>query len=441
MPQVEILPQSLAKARRIVLKPRLDQANIQLIGEKIKPRLFSRFGFKIRSEHVRLIRIERYFEPYLIIGGKYVLEYCKKHTFNMNIKDNTNKIFVGGQEFRSEKTEELEPDSNSKTFKLFGESYAHYERQAYYILDRMIREIPPEKLPVSPFDIKRNNLEQCSNFRKIQISDETQIEFLKMKIAQRPVDVAEIIRENFDITDRIIAYYPMYQLTFENTRKQTDAMVTINGITGEIILNRNNKLSIKTTVTFSNGAQLPQQEQKITVEKKQTTPILGIIPLDLTDHTQKEETRSPELDACHIIASDTIDNIPKEETELLKPEANETMVLGFPARILGDVTEIDDKVTTVVGDVGIPSGSNIDKDLIVKGALRIGDNCRGHGKLKAYKDITIGADTIIDGDLISGGNIFVGPRSLINGTVEAVGVFAIEKDATVEVLCASTSRQ
>src|SRR4030067_1747079 len=110
------------------------------------------------------------------------------------------------------------------------------------------------------------------------------------------------------------------------------------------------------------------------------------------------------------------------------------MRLGCPARIFGEVVTIDDKETTVVGDVEIPSGTNIDKNLAVTGALKIGDNCRGHAKLKALKDITIGADTIIDGDLISGGNIFVGPRSLIKGSVEASGLFEIEEDAVVEAV-------
>jgi predicted acyltransferase (DUF342 family) len=108
------------------------------------------------------------------------------------------------------------------------------------------------------------------------------------------------------------------------------------------------------------------------------------------------------------------------------------MILGFPARIFGEVTILDDNETIVVGDVEIPSGTNINKNLAVNGSLKIGDNCRGRAKLKALKDITIGADTIIDGDLISGGNIFLGPRSLIKGSVEASGLFEIEKDAVVE---------
>ena len=75
--QAETLPQSMVEVKTIVLKPRLDQGDIELIGDKIKPRLFSRFGFKPRPENVRLICSELYFEPYLLIGGKYVPTIAK----------------------------------------------------------------------------------------------------------------------------------------------------------------------------------------------------------------------------------------------------------------------------------------------------------------------------------------------------------------------------
>ena len=157
-----------------------------------------------------------------------------------------------------------------------------------------------------------------------------------------------------------------------------------------------------------------QPKETTSSEQEQTEPVY-ILPPGATDDTLK---------------------VPKEEETIqtIQPDDNERTILGFPARILGKVVEIDDNVTTVDGDVEIPSGTNINKDLVVKGSLKIGDNCRGHAKLKAFKGITIGADTIIDGDLISGGNIFVGPRSLINGVVEASGVFEIEKDAVVEAV-------
>jgi len=530
MLQVETLPQSIVDIKTIILKPRLDQGEIQLIGEKIKSQLFSKFGFKPKPDEIKLLASEEYFEPYLFISGKYVLDYCKKHVIEAEVDNKTTRLFVAGQEFNSKVTD---PKTRRRVVEMTGEEHVHYEKQGYYVLDRMNREISPERLPLSPFAVREKSSELNYLFKRMHISDETQIDFLKTKIAQRPADVAEIIREIFDITDRTIAYYPMYLLTFESAKKRKEATVTIDGITGEMVLNGTRNLGVN-TILASRQLIEPQITERVVREEVQPEPqiesIPDVVPSAADDGSKTsqaiksqvarplvcEEVRSepvPEVvpavakndmevsqkedeviefkhfepvvrEEVHVepvaevvppVAEDGVESVskdshiiqpaqleetasyeeqtepvyilppgstddtlkvPKEEETIqtIQPDHNERTILGFPARILGKVVEIDDNLTTVDGDVEIPSGTNINKDLVVKGSLKIGDNCRGHAKLKAFKDITIGADTIIDGDLISGGNIFVGPRSLVNGVVEASGVFEIEKDAVVEAV-------
>ncbi len=387
MPQIETLPQSIADTKTIVLKPRLDEGDIQLIGEKIKSRLFSKFGFRPKPKDIRLLGSERYYEPFLIIGGKYIIDYCKKHAFEVNVNEKTDKVFVAGQEFMSKHSD---PKATSKIINITGEEYVHHERHAFFILDRLKREIAPERLPLAPFEFQKENSENEFHFKSINISDESQIGFLKSKISKRPNDVAEIIKETFDITDRTIVYYPIYQLIFENRKSKTDITLTVNGVTGEIVVNGNKKLAIKTVVIFPENIEVPHA-QKTYYEESQTKAILKI-------------NRSNTIDNRN--------NSTKEE-ELIHHSQPE-------------------KEEIIAGDLEIPSGTTINKTLMVKGSLKIGDNCKVHGKFKALKDITVGSDTIIDGDLISGGNIFVGARSLIAGSVQANGIFEIEDDVVVE---------
>ncbi len=451
---VETLPQSLADTKIIVLKPRLDQGDARLVGDKIKPRLFNRFGFKSKPEHIRLLGSESYYEPYLIIGGKYSLDYCKKHVFRVNVEETTTKVYVAGQEFKSVQSD---PKTTNRTIKMTGEEHAHHEREAYFILDRLKREISPDKLPISPFDIQKDNIGFGSNFKSINISDETQIDFLRTKIATRPADLAEIIRENFDITDRTIAYYPMYQLTFENSKNQQDEIVTINGITGEIILNGIKRLAVKTIVSFpqSNDTKPmtintcqkvkaqpfmnlnePDEEENTRIaqdEKEINQPIQSMQTVDEADPSQ------PMLSSLPVKTDSITDS--QEEDEQVKStmsSAAVTMTLGFPARISGEIFTVGDNVTAVVGDLEIPPNTRIDKTLVVKGALRIGDNCRIHGRLKALKDVTVGNDTTLDGDLISGGNVSIGSNVLITGSLQAAGQIKIGELATIERgLCSS----
>jgi len=404
---VETLPQSIVDTKTIILKPRLDQGDVQLIGEEIKPRLFSKFGFKSKPEHVKLLGSEIYFEPYLIIGGKYSLDYCKKHVFKVNVEESTTKVYVAGQEFKSVQSG---PKATGRTIKMTGQENAHHERQAYFILDRLKREISPDRLPISPFDIQKDHTEHSSSFKSINISDETQIEFLKAKIATRPADVAEIIREIFDITDRTIAYYPMYQLTFENIRNDTEAVITINAITGEIMLNGTQRLAAKTIVGFPENADT-KPVKVTTYQTIQPKPELNINPekIDLKKNSPAEnnDDQRPQLSA-------------EEEVAPINP---------------AEVTEqpfLKGQNSVVVEYIEVPSGSIINRNIVTKDTLRVGDKCKIQGTLETLKDISVGADTVINGDLVSGGNVTIGARSLVTGALQVAGCIKIGENATIQ---------
>jgi hypothetical protein len=409
MSHSESLPQSMADAKIVVLKPRFDHRDIRLICEKIRPRLFSRFGFRHRPKDIRLLCSESYYEPYLIIGGKYALDYCKKHVFKVEVDERTSKVFVAGQELIPEKSD---PKATNRIIKITGEERSHYETQGYFILDRLKREIPAEKLPLAPFYIQKEETANESDFKPIRMSNEAQIAFLKSRIAKRPSDVGEIIKEVFDITDRIIAYYPMYQLTFENAKNRKLAITAINGITGEIILNGVQRIFNKTFVAplESDKTQFLERDF-IQFEQEQTVP-------KITSTEPPPDIKILE-EQCYTSTS-------------IAPIIEETNILGFPAKINGDIFVESENTIAVVGDVEVPSNTIMDKALAVKGNLTIGDCCIAHGKLKALKDIKIGADSLVKGDLLSEGNIIVGPRTVISGVIQAAGSIKILGEVTIK---------
>ena len=123
---------------------------------------------------------------------------------------------------------------------------------------------------------------------------------------------------------------------------------------------------------------------------------------------------------------------PKEE-ENIQPTKfeTETMILGFPARITGKVFTEDNNMASVVGDMEIPPRTSVNKTLVVKGTLRIGENCEVRGKLKA-QNIHVGANTIIDGDVISGENALFGSGVIITGRLQAGGHIRIGEQATIK---------
>ena len=252
MENIETLPQKVVDRKTAILKSRLDSNKARLIGEDQKNNLFQKFGFlKPRSDDISLVGFTKYYEPFIIIGGKYSVDYCKKHVFDIKTDDQMQNVFLGGQEF---KFESLSAKKSSKVLRLVGEEHSHYENETYFILDRLMREAKPEKVPLAPFENETENLGNFDeDFRKAKISLEEEINFLRSKIVKRPSDADAVIKEIFEITERLTIYKPVYELSFQNVKSAKVATILIDGVTG--------KLTIAKFTSVSEKAELTENEK------------------------------------------------------------------------------------------------------------------------------------------------------------------------------------
>ncbi len=237
MAEIEILPQKIVDTRTIILKSRLDSNRVKWQGEKLKTSFFVRFGFlKPKPADILLVAFSKYYEPYILIGGKYSIDYCKRHNYALKVEDRTQALFIDGKKL---KPEPLSVEENAKVIKLVGEEHSHYENETFVILDRMLQEVAPENLSFAPFESELENRPAGDfDLRKPQISLEEEITFLRSRIAKRPSDVAEIVREIFEINERTIIYSPVYELTYKNIKNGKKVTALINGITGRVILGK-----------------------------------------------------------------------------------------------------------------------------------------------------------------------------------------------------------
>lgn len=236
MAEIEVIPQKIVDAKTVILKNRIDSNMARLQGEKYKRNFFGRFGFlKPKADDVKLVYFEKYYEPYVVLGGKYTIDYCKRHVYATRVDEQTGKVFVGGKEF---KPETLSSDnSHFKVIKLEGEEYVQHQNETYFILDRLRQEIQPGKLQFAPSEEDMESSASIDfNFRKVNSSLEADIDFLRSKIAKRPSDVAQIMRETFDINERSIIYCPVYELTYQNIKNGKEVTLLIDGISGEMTL-------------------------------------------------------------------------------------------------------------------------------------------------------------------------------------------------------------
>ena len=234
MTEITALPQKIVNRKIIVLKSRLDPTMARLLGEKVKDKFFVRLGFlKPKPEEIRLISVDKYYEPYIVVGGKYAIDYCKRRVYAIEVDEEMQEIVIAGKKF---KPEPLSAERPFKVIKIEGEGHFHYEDEAYFILDRMGREVVPEQLPYAPSEERLENLTEIGvKLREMKISSEQEIEFLRSRIVNRPSDVDEVTREWFEVNERTMICVPMYELAFQNVKTGKEAIVEIDGVTGKII--------------------------------------------------------------------------------------------------------------------------------------------------------------------------------------------------------------
>ncbi|UCD26871.1 MAG: polymer-forming cytoskeletal protein [Candidatus Bathyarchaeota archaeon] len=389
MTEIAALPQKIVDRRIIVLKSRLDPTMARLLGEKVKDRFFTRLRFfKPKPEMIRLISVDKYYEPYVVVGGKYSIDYCKKHVYSVSVDKNAREVALFDKKFVPEPSSQL--PHGAQVIKMDGVAYFHYEDEASLALDKIGRKIDPEQLPCAPSE--ERTVEELARvgikFAEVKISLEEEIEFLSSRIANRPSDVGEVIREMFEVNERTLIYFPMYQLAFRNVKTGKEAIARIDGITGKTVLGEFSK----------------------TVSEE--------FMRDLSVSEGPEE-----------IARD-----PKNKTIGL-PEGSRALEIGGKTKSPSKVAKtflIGAKATTVAGDVEIPSGTTVRKTLKIEGHLKIGSDCRILGKVKALGDIMIGANTTIEGDVVSGGKVVIGLDSVIHGSLESAEHVEIGENAVIK---------
>jgi hypothetical protein len=295
------LPQNVVDRKTTILKSRLNPEKARHIGEAQKATLFLKFGFlKPRPNDISLIAFTKYYEPLIVIGGKYSIDYCKKHTFEIKTDNQMQKVFVGGQEFKFEPQSSRDP---SRVLKLVGEEHSHFENETYFILDRLMREIPPEKVSLAPFDNKMENLDNLEiDFRKARISLEEEINFIRSKIVKRPSDVDAIIKETFEITERLTIYSPIYELSFQNVKNAEVVTVLIDGITGKITIIKFERVSEKVVATKNvdqkNTSNIKTQFFRENPQKE--TSIDASISNEQLNNKSQNRTPEKEIDAPHV---------------------------------------------------------------------------------------------------------------------------------------------
>jgi hypothetical protein len=233
-------PEKISERKVIVYKSRVDPTIVKLTAEKMKYKLFGKLGFsKRRSEEIRVVSVDKYYEPYVVIDAKYSIKYFKKRVYTLDVEPETEEVKVLGESYKPEieASRSGEAGEPRKLIRLEAQLWSSYQDKAYLVLDKEGQEIPPDQVPAAPSEDHPEKIlkEFSKKTGKVQVSPRKEIELVKARIVKRPSNIAKIEDEMFQVSEHAVIYSPIYEITFRNVRTGEERLVKIDGVSAKII--------------------------------------------------------------------------------------------------------------------------------------------------------------------------------------------------------------
>ncbi len=219
--------------KTIVYETRVDPTVIKLAGEKVKQQPFTKFGlFKPESEEIKFVSLEKYYQPFIVINGKYSIDYYRKSAYIVKVDEAVKEVVLLNNKFLPE-TRTNNSYGAKTQIKLEGEERIVNEAKAFLVLNSQGQDTPPKSLPTAPSEENPQEIIEQNGLK--QFDENVDIDFLKQRIAKRPSDISRIVNESFEVTERSIIYAPRYKIKYFNSKNAQEKTVEFDGVTSEKI--------------------------------------------------------------------------------------------------------------------------------------------------------------------------------------------------------------
>ncbi len=229
--ETPIIKESIVERKTIVYQAPIDPSVIRVAGEKLKLGLFTKFGlFKPKSEEIQFVSMEKYYEPFMVMSGRYYLDYYRNCTYTFKVDDAVKEVVLLGHKFVPEGSNS---GKNVRAFKVLGEERLSNETKVFLILDKDGRDVAVSQLPSAPSE--KNPHKIIKEFGIKEFPENADVDIIKQRIAKRPEDVSRIVEEVFEISERSVIYTPRFKLLFKNTKSGEEKVLVLDGITSEKI--------------------------------------------------------------------------------------------------------------------------------------------------------------------------------------------------------------
>ena len=232
-PETRCCREKIAERKTVVYETRTDATVVQLTGERLRTQLFTRFGFmKPRPEEIQFVSVNKYYEPYMVMNGRYFIDYFRKCAYKFKVDKKVLEIILLNHRLKPDQL----PDSYEKSYKevkLEGEERLINEVKTSLILDRSGREVTANSLPSAPSE--KNPKKILKKYEAQEVPPDADLEIIRSKILKRPKDASRIVKELFEVSERTIIYTPRFRLVYKNIKTGNEKTLEIDGVTSERI--------------------------------------------------------------------------------------------------------------------------------------------------------------------------------------------------------------
>jgi hypothetical protein len=228
-----LVPEKIAERKIIVYKTLIDPTVIKLATEKIKDRLFAKFGFlKPSPDQIQQVSFEKDYEVFVIVDGRYYIDYYRRRIYPIRVDEKVQEVILFNQTYKPEPTSEPQ----TKVVRIEGEERLVHEAKAYLVLSLDGKEVSPKRIPSAPSEEHSKKLvAEIEGTKKLEILPNEEIDIIRNKIVKRPPEIKRVVKELFEVTDRAVIYTPVYKVTFKNLKTGEVKTVKLDGVTAKLL--------------------------------------------------------------------------------------------------------------------------------------------------------------------------------------------------------------
>jgi len=242
------IQKKIVERKVIFFKPAFGTKTIRKFAEKAKNQMFTKYFFlKSKPEESIINTIDKYFEPYIVIDGKYRIDYSKNWNHSIKVDEEMQKLKISNKNFEP-KFLKNRIELPYKILELQGTGRFYHEDRKRIVFDQQWNEVRLDILPYLPFEEETQEIlnETVDQQLTKDLKAEKEVEILKSKIFKRPNQTSKIHNELFKVTERALVFKPMYKVITTHTKTQKKATFQIDGVNGKITSDRKEKLNLPT---------------------------------------------------------------------------------------------------------------------------------------------------------------------------------------------------